>query len=224
MSSVITEVAVQVFKTEARTAVDSYGHRHSGPSIQTTQALLRITDSDGDSGYVLGKPNYLRQDQLEQHFEAVLLGADPFAREAIEKKFAIRQRTRAVELPEHTLSYLDQALWDLVGNKFGTPVWKLLGGARSEVKAYASTMCGDDVEGGLSSPEDYANFAVTLKERGYRGIKLHTWIRGRRIYIRTSTRAPRCAMPSGQVFRSCSTVTTGTRAPRLFHSGGSSTD
>ncbi len=166
MSSVITEVAVQVFKTEARTSVDSYGHRHPGPSVPTTGALLRITDSDGVSGYVLGKPNYLRQDQVEQHFRPVLIGSDPLAREAADKKWAIRQRTRAVELPEHTCSYLDQALWDLAGNKFDTPVWKLLGGARTEVKAYASTMCGDDIDGGLATPEDYANFAVEAEKRG----------------------------------------------------------
>lgn len=99
MSSVITEVAVQVFKTEARTSVDSYGHRHPGPSVPATGALLRITDSDGVSGYVLGKPNYLRQDQVEQHFRPVLIGSDPLAREAMDKKFAIRQRTRASNFP-----------------------------------------------------------------------------------------------------------------------------
>lgn len=176
MTSVITDVAVQVFETEARTAVDTFGHRHPGPSITTKQALLRITDSEGTSGYALGKPNYLRADQVEQYFKTTLLGKDPLARELIHKEFSIRQRTRAVELPEHSISYVDQALWDLAGKRFGTPVWKLLGGAREQVPAYASTMCGDDVPGGLSSPEDYAAFAVELKERGYQGIKLHTWM------------------------------------------------
>ncbi|WP_328811993.1 enolase C-terminal domain-like protein [Rhodococcus sp. NBC_00297] len=176
MASVIEHVSVQVFKTEARTSVDSYGHRHPGPSAQTTQALLSITDSDGATGRVLGKPNYLRRDQVEQHFRPVLVGTDILMREAVDTKFGIRQRTRAVELPEHSLSYVDQALWDLAGNAFDTPVWKLLGGARSEVKAYASTMCGDTLEGGLSTPEEYAAFAVDLKNRGYRGIKLHTWM------------------------------------------------
>lgn len=176
MTSVIADVSVRVFETEARTAQDSFGHRHPGPSITTKQALLRITDSDGVSGYALGKPNYLRADQVEQYFKATLIGKDPLAREAIHKEFSIRQRTRAVELPEHSISYVDQALWDLAGNRFDTPVWKLLGGARERVPAYASTMCGDSTPGGLSSPEDYAAFAVTLKERGYQGIKLHTWM------------------------------------------------
>ncbi|MGB6181853.1 MAG: enolase C-terminal domain-like protein [Rhodococcus sp. (in: high G+C Gram-positive bacteria)] len=176
MASVIERVGVQVFKTEARTSVDSYGHRHPGPSAQSTQALLSVTDSDGITGHVLGKPNYLRRDQLDQHFRPVLVGGDPLRRESFDKQFAIRQRTRAVELPEHSLSYVDQALWDLAGRMFDTPVWKLLGGARDRVKAYASTMCGDTIEGGLSNPEDYAAFARDLAARGYTGIKLHTWM------------------------------------------------
>jgi L-alanine-DL-glutamate epimerase-like enolase superfamily enzyme len=56
------------------------------------------------------------------------------------------------------------------------PVHKLLGGFRDKVPAYGSTMCGDDEPGGLGTPEDYARFAETLVARGYKGIKLHTWM------------------------------------------------
>ena len=177
MSSVITEVAVQVFKTEARTSVDSYGHRHPGPSMPATGALLRITDSEGVSGYVLGKPNYLRQDQVEQHFRPVLIGSDPLAREAMDKKFAIRQRTRAVELPEHSCSYVDQALWDLAGNKFDTPVLEAARrcahrdqGVR-EHHVRRRHRRRPRHPGGLRELRE-----VALKKRGYQGIKLHTWM------------------------------------------------
>jgi L-alanine-DL-glutamate epimerase-like enolase superfamily enzyme len=68
------------------------------------------------------------------------------------------------------------ALWDLAGRYFGQPVYKLLGGYRDKVLAYASTMCGDEMPGGLSSPEDYARFAEWSIKRGYRAIKLHTWM------------------------------------------------
>jgi L-alanine-DL-glutamate epimerase-like enolase superfamily enzyme len=37
-------------------------------------------------------------------------------------------------------------------------------------------MCGDDIPGGLDSPEAYAEFAVACVRRGYRAIKLHTWM------------------------------------------------
>lgn len=54
------------------------------------------------------------------------------------------------------------------------PVYKLLGGFRDKVPAYGSTMCGDDLPGGLSTPEEYACFAEKLVARGYKAIKLHT--------------------------------------------------
>ena len=56
------------------------------------------------------------------------------------------------------------------------PVYKLLGGYRDTVPAYGSTMCGDDLSGGLSTPEEYAAFAEKLVARGYKAIKLHTWM------------------------------------------------
>ncbi|VDR25901.1 L-Ala-D/L-Glu epimerase [Raoultella terrigena] len=56
------------------------------------------------------------------------------------------------------------------------PVYKLLGGYRDKVPAYGSTMCGDDLPGGLSTPDEFAAFAEKLVARGYRAIKLHTWM------------------------------------------------
>ena len=37
-------------------------------------------------------------------------------------------------------------------------------------------MCGDEIDGGLKTPEDYGRFAVQLVEKGYQAIKLHTWM------------------------------------------------
>ena len=71
---------------------------------------------------------------------------------------------------------VEQALWDLIGRRLGQPVWKLLGGYRDKVPAYGSTMCGDEVPGGLASPDDYAAFAERLVADGYHAIKLHTWM------------------------------------------------
>ncbi len=55
------------------------------------------------------------------------------------------------------------------------PVHKLLGATRDKVPAYASTMCGDDLENGLDTPAAYAEFAQWCKQRGYPSYKLHTW-------------------------------------------------
>ncbi len=80
-------------------------------------------------------------------------------------------------MTERALSFVEQALWDLIGRKLNMPVYKLLGGYRDKVPAYGSTMCGDELEGGLSTPEEYAAFAETLVARGYKAIKLHTGCR-----------------------------------------------
>ena len=38
-------------------------------------------------------------------------------------------------------------------------------------------MGGDTIKGGLSTPEDYGNFAEwCVKERGYKAVKLHGWM------------------------------------------------
>ena len=69
------------------------------------------------------------------------------------------------------------ALWDLAGRKLGLPVYKLIGAYRDKVPAYGSTMCGDEMKGGLATPEDYARYAEWLLGRGYKAIKLHTWMK-----------------------------------------------
>jgi L-alanine-DL-glutamate epimerase-like enolase superfamily enzyme len=68
------------------------------------------------------------------------------------------------------------ALWDLAGRYLNQPVCKLLGGYREKVRAYGSTMCGDEMDGGLNSPEAYGRFAETLVKQGYTAVKLHTWM------------------------------------------------
>ena len=40
-----------------------------------------------------------------------------------------------------------------------------LGDGWLKVPAYGSTMCGDELPGGLATPEDYGRFAQTLVER-----------------------------------------------------------
>lgn len=86
------------------------------------------------------------------------------------------QRGSANQLTDRALAVAEQAIWDLIGRSLNVPVHKLLGGYREKVPAYGSTMCGDELEGGLSTPEEYGRFAEKLVQRGYQAIKLHTWM------------------------------------------------
>jgi L-alanine-DL-glutamate epimerase-like enolase superfamily enzyme len=74
------------------------------------------------------------------------------------------------------LGPLDIALWDLAGKVYQSPIYRLLGGWKRTLPAYASTLHGDRVrDGGLSSPEAFADFAVQCREMGYPAFKIHGW-------------------------------------------------
>jgi L-alanine-DL-glutamate epimerase-like enolase superfamily enzyme len=172
----IERVEVTVFSTVTKTSVDAAGHRHPGPERPTTQGLLSIVDADEMVGRVLVQPEHLTQSVLDKHVRPVLLGADGLRRERLWRELAHRQRGAHGLLTDRALGYVDAALWDLAGKRAGLPVWVLLGGARDRMPAYASTMCGDEIHSGLSTPDDYAEFGRGLVKAGYRAIKLHTWM------------------------------------------------
>jgi L-alanine-DL-glutamate epimerase-like enolase superfamily enzyme len=83
---------------------------------------------------------------------------------------------RGAALYDRYLGAIDLALWDIAGKVAGLPLYKLLGAYRDKVPAYASTMCGDEIPGGLDTPEHYADFAQACVEEGYKAFKLHTWM------------------------------------------------
>lgn len=172
----ITGVHVEVFSTPSRRAQDSAGHAHPGDEVMIKMALLRIACDDGCEGYAFGPPELIRPHIIESFVRKVLVGRDPMDRESIWQDLAHWQRGSAGQFTDRALALVEQALWDLAGRKFELPVHKLIGGYRDKVPAYGSTMCGDDLPGGLSTPDEYAQFAEKLVQRGYKAIKLHTWM------------------------------------------------
>lgn len=173
----IETVEVRVFTHTTHQEKDSDGHTHPGSPRKTKKAILTITCNDGTVGHMLGRPNLLRNELLDGYIRPVLIGQDPLMRERIWQELAHWQRGSGGQLHDRTLAVVECALWDLAGRVARLPVWKLIGGYRDKVPAYGSTMCGDELEGGLKTPEEYARFADWLKNvRGYQAIKLHTWM------------------------------------------------
>ena len=72
------------------------------------------------------------------------------------------------------LGVVDICLWDIAGKLYEEPLYRLLGGERKPLPAYASTLHGDE-NGGLTTPDDFADFAVECKNMGYPAFKIHGW-------------------------------------------------
>ena len=174
----ISRLAVHVFEHPTRIVRDSAGHAHAsrGSPGKARLAMLRVATEDGAEGYAFGPPEVIRPHVMEGFVKKALLGEDAFDRERLWRDMAVRQRGSAGQFTDRALAIVEQALWDWAGRRLGLPVWKLIGGFRDKVRAYGSTMCGDEQEGGLATPEDFARFAEKLVARGYKGIKLHTWM------------------------------------------------
>nr|WP_312970295.1 mandelate racemase family protein [Pseudomonas sp.] len=172
----ITQVNVEVFTFPTRRSVDAAGHAHPGEESLAKMAMLRIATEDGVEGYAFGAPELIRPHIIDSFVRKVLIGQNVMDREKIWQDLAHWQRGSASQLTDRALALVEQALWDWAGRKFKQPVHKLIGGYRDKVLAYGSTMCGDDLPGGLSTPEEYGRFAEQLVARGYKAIKLHTWM------------------------------------------------
>ncbi len=91
----------------------------------------------------------------------VLVGADPFDVE----QHAARLTYYAAGLPYNGAAGIDIALWDIIGKACGQPLYKLWGGGRDKVPAYASMVL-------LSTLEERVELAVRLADEGWQAIKL----------------------------------------------------
>ncbi|MFJ3421718.1 MULTISPECIES: enolase C-terminal domain-like protein [unclassified Streptomyces] len=170
----ITHVEVHRIDVPAASPPFRWRDGLSGSAPAGDGAVLRIGTDEGVEGVALfarpGAHSTLR-DLVDRVFRAELLGADPFQREWLWHR--VWELDRIHELPLPTLGLIDIALWDLAGRYHGEPVWRLLGGFRDAIPAYASTST-------FSSTAEFLDVADQCLALGYRGIKLHAWGDARR--------------------------------------------
>jgi L-alanine-DL-glutamate epimerase-like enolase superfamily enzyme len=142
-----------------------------GSKVERSDFVFTIETEGGITGeYVGGTGVSYAQVAMVAHY---LIGRDALERELIwnDLKRALRKNDKFGMGP------IDCALWDIAGKAAGVPLYKLLGGWRTTLPAYASTFHGDE-NGGLSSPAAFADFAVQCKEMGYPAYKIHGWGNG----------------------------------------------
>ena len=68
--------------------------------------------------------------------------------------------------PNYYTAAAEICMWDILGKAVNRPVYKLLGGTRDRIMAYASSQH-------LPNVEDYIADALSAKEQGYKGYKIH---------------------------------------------------
>jgi D-galactarolactone cycloisomerase len=113
--------------------------------VETDEGLVGIGSGDSMDGF--------------DDFVSLFVGRDALA---------IERHARALETVSfHAGRYwpFEAALWDLLGQACGVPVATLLGGALTEIPAYASW-------GELRTPERRAEDAQALLEEGFRAVKI----------------------------------------------------
>ena len=139
----------------------------AGSSITGKGTVLQVHTDAGITGeYITGAV----QIATLPMFVDYLLGRPALERERIyqDVKRALRQQARV------GLASVDVALWDIAGKYYDAPIYELLGGHVRPLKCYASTTHGDQ-NGGLDSPQAYADYAERCLERGYPAFKIHGW-------------------------------------------------
>jgi len=140
-----------------------------GNTITNTGRILKVFTDAGIVGEVAGgsPAEYATIPQF-WHF---LKGHNALERERFytEVRRALRQVARIGFAP------IDIALWDIAGKLYDQPIYKLLGGYKTDLPCYASTYHGDHQPDGLSTPEAFADFAEECLDLGYPAFKIHGW-------------------------------------------------
>ena len=142
---------------------------HDLPEQFMTLIVVRVHTVEGGEGVgavwnatSFGFDRYTAE--AMRHLIPILIGKDPLMREAILHEM----RPRVFPLPAGALAAIEIALFDLAARQAGEPLYRLLGGARDRLPAYASPPMLADVPA-------YLDFVSQCLEAGFRAIKFHTW-------------------------------------------------
>jgi L-alanine-DL-glutamate epimerase-like enolase superfamily enzyme len=152
--------------------VDAWGNTVYKPDSHVIRRGVAtvIKDSDGAEGQYINLESDAAMTAQARYLASRMPGHSAEAREEHynEAKRLSRKTTAA------GYSNIDIALWDLAGRKAGLSIGTLLGGYRKVLPSYISTFHGDR-NGGLSSKEAFADYAVAAREMGFGAFKIHGW-------------------------------------------------
>jgi L-alanine-DL-glutamate epimerase-like enolase superfamily enzyme len=155
----ITEVETFVLDTSGE--VEGHGYRREW-------GIVCVHTDEGITGLSRASAGAL---PVVASLAPVIVGHDPLEHERLWQE--MYATTHAGGYPQRqrvwAIGTLDIALWDIKGKSFGQPVWRLLGGFRHRVPAYADGYMGIYDGDTPSLVRALARFA----EQGFRQVKIH---------------------------------------------------
>jgi L-alanine-DL-glutamate epimerase-like enolase superfamily enzyme len=140
---------------------------HYGQVQSLSTAVVRVRTDEGLEGLGHAMPLYGRNFRslvvtIEELAE-LLVGEDPRQPERIHHKVAPNP---AGGVGTIAAAALDIGIWDLAAKAAGQPLWRLLGGFRDRVPAYASLRLGRD-----KPATELPGIARSLLDQGFRAMK-----------------------------------------------------
>ena len=118
-------------------------HPFLGARTRLSSLLVEVHTTDGITGFGYASIESLRLcgaiNEIVRDLEAGLKGLDALRHEFVwERMYNLTVDILHDGAANLAMTAIDVALWDIVGKRAGLPLWKLLGGFRSQVPAYAS--------------------------------------------------------------------------------------
>ena len=143
-----------------------------GTAVKRDAVLVKVSTDEGVNGW--GEAHHGRAHTavaklIQTTLKQLIVGLDP--REVV----PIWEKMYRFQLASHgmgagaclAMSGIDMALWDIRGKAAGMPLYRLLGGARKAIAAYAG-----GVSLGYQPPQQLIEEAAASLERGYKAVKL----------------------------------------------------
>ncbi|HUQ93536.1 MAG TPA: mandelate racemase/muconate lactonizing enzyme family protein [Bryobacteraceae bacterium] len=111
------------------------------------------------------------RDGLERWVKPVLVGDDLFAVDRHLQRLQMERGESGVQY----WSGVEHAMWDAIGKAMGRPVAELLGGARTRLRVYRTSVFPGKQDQSDVPYEKQAAFAARLEKSGYTAMKIRAW-------------------------------------------------
>ncbi|MEM3563986.1 MAG: mandelate racemase/muconate lactonizing enzyme family protein [Candidatus Jordarchaeaceae archaeon] len=157
----VTEVKAEVLRLPFSIKIGSM------PRINASGTLVTVKTDEGIEGY--GLSHFSLSDEVQVKFiegalSKMVVGKDPFMIEDIWREM-YNNSWRILFGVGQSISAVEVALWDIIGKSLKKPVYKLLGGYRDKIKAYASFAFA-------LAPKAAVGMAKVAVQKGFKAVKL----------------------------------------------------